>query len=134
MLISSALLFAPFLQIPICEKRWSNFFLGFLFFKLFFYLYDSFCKLLRKCPPSAIFTKVLSRKRLSQSENVFLRNLNPIQWERRLLKFLHIKRLNFSYLSLSLSLTNLPLAGNNLIISGQGEFGKWHPGWRRENQ
>ncbi len=31
-------------------------------------------------------------------------------------------------------LTKLPRAGNNLIIPGQGEFGKWHPGWRRENQ
>ncbi len=26
-------------------------------------------------------------------------------------------------------LTNLSLAGNNLIIPGQGEFGLWHPGW-----
>ncbi len=33
-----------------------------------------------------------------------------------------------------MSLTKLPLAGNNLIIPGQGEFGKWHPGRRRENQ
>ncbi len=28
-----------------------------------------------------------------------------------------------------MSLTKLFLAGNNLIISGQREFGKWHPGW-----
>jgi hypothetical protein len=25
-------------------------------------------------------------------------------------------------------LTKLSLAGNNLIIRGQGKFGKWHPG------
>jgi hypothetical protein len=31
-------------------------------------------------------------------------------------------------------LTKLPRTGNNLIIPGQGEFGKWHPGCRRENQ
>ncbi len=30
--------------------------------------------------------------------------------------------------------SQVPLARNNLIIPGQGEFGKWHPGWRRENQ
>jgi hypothetical protein len=30
-------------------------------------------------------------------------------------------------------LTKLSLAGNNLIVPGQGEFGKWHPGWGREN-
>jgi hypothetical protein len=30
-------------------------------------------------------------------------------------------------------LTKLSLDGNNLIIPGQGEFGKWHAGWGREN-
>ncbi len=28
-----------------------------------------------------------------------------------------------------MSLTKLSLAGNNLIIPAQREFGKWHPGW-----
>jgi hypothetical protein len=32
------------------------------------------------------------------------------------------------------SLTKLSLDGNNLIIPGQGEFGKWHPGWGRDNR
>ncbi len=32
-----------------------------------------------------------------------------------------------------MSLTKLSLAGNNLIFPDQGEFGKWHPGWGREN-
>ncbi len=32
-----------------------------------------------------------------------------------------------------LAVTKPPLAGNNLIITGQGGFGKSHPGWRREN-
>ncbi len=32
-----------------------------------------------------------------------------------------------------MSLTKLSLAGNHLIIPGQGEFGKWHPRWGREN-
>jgi hypothetical protein len=32
-----------------------------------------------------------------------------------------------------MSLTKLSLAGNDLIIPDQGEFGKWHPGWGREN-
>jgi hypothetical protein len=30
-------------------------------------------------------------------------------------------------------LTKLPLAGNNLIIPFQGEFGYWHPDWGLEN-
>ncbi len=33
-----------------------------------------------------------------------------------------------------MSLTKLSVAGNNLIILGQGVFGKWHPGWGRENR
>jgi hypothetical protein len=33
-----------------------------------------------------------------------------------------------------MSLTKLSLAGNYLIIPGQGEFGKWHPAWGRENR
>ncbi len=34
-----------------------------------------------------------------------------------------------------MSLTNLTLAGNNLIIFAQGEFGgKWHTSWGRENR
>ncbi len=33
-----------------------------------------------------------------------------------------------------MSLIKLPLAGKNLIITDLGEFGKWHPGRRRENQ
>ncbi len=32
-----------------------------------------------------------------------------------------------------MSLTKLSLARNNLIFSDQGEFGKRHPGWGREN-
>ncbi len=32
------------------------------------------------------------------------------------------------------SLTKLSLAGNYLIIPGRGEFGKWPPGWGRENR
>jgi hypothetical protein len=32
-----------------------------------------------------------------------------------------------------MSLTKLSLDGNNLIIPVQGEFGKGHPGWGREN-
>ncbi len=31
-----------------------------------------------------------------------------------------------------MSLTKLSLAETNLIIPGQGEFGKCHPGWGRE--
>ncbi len=31
-----------------------------------------------------------------------------------------------------MSLTKLTLAGNYLIISNQGEFGKWHPVWDRK--
>jgi len=31
-----------------------------------------------------------------------------------------------------MSLTKLSLAGNNLIVPGQGEFGKWHPRLGRE--
>jgi hypothetical protein len=31
-------------------------------------------------------------------------------------------------------LTKLSLAGNNLIIPGQGEFGWCHPGWGRRNR
>ncbi len=30
-----------------------------------------------------------------------------------------------------MSLTKISLAVNNLIIPGQGEFGKWHLGWGR---
>ncbi len=33
-----------------------------------------------------------------------------------------------------MSLTILSLAGKNQIFPGQGEFGKWHPGWGRENR
>ncbi len=33
-----------------------------------------------------------------------------------------------------MSFTKLSLDGNNLIIPVQGEFGKWHPGWGRENR
>ncbi len=33
-----------------------------------------------------------------------------------------------------MSLTTLSLGGNNFIIPGQGEFGQWHSGSRRENQ
>ncbi len=33
-----------------------------------------------------------------------------------------------------MSLTKLSLAGNNFIIPGKGEFGKWHPSWGRENR
>jgi hypothetical protein len=33
-----------------------------------------------------------------------------------------------------MSLTKLSLAGNNLSIPDQGEFGQWHPGWGRENR
>jgi hypothetical protein len=33
-----------------------------------------------------------------------------------------------------MSLTKLSLAGNNLIIPDQGEFGLYHPGWGRENR
>ncbi len=33
-----------------------------------------------------------------------------------------------------MSLTKLSLAGNDLIIPGQGEFGTWHPGWGWENR
>ncbi len=33
-----------------------------------------------------------------------------------------------------MSLTKPSLAGNNLIIPVLGEFGKWHPGWGRENR
>ncbi len=33
-----------------------------------------------------------------------------------------------------MSLTRLSLAGNNLSIPGQAEFGTWHPGWVRENR
>jgi hypothetical protein len=33
-----------------------------------------------------------------------------------------------------MSLTKLFLAGNNLIISAQRVFGKWHPGWGLENR
>jgi len=32
-----------------------------------------------------------------------------------------------------MSLAKPSLAGNNLIIPDQGEFGKRHPGWGREN-
>jgi hypothetical protein len=32
-----------------------------------------------------------------------------------------------------MSPTKLSLAGNNLSIPSQGEFGKLHPGWGREN-
>jgi hypothetical protein len=32
-----------------------------------------------------------------------------------------------------MSLSELSLAGNNLIIPAYGEFGKLHPGWGREN-
>ncbi len=32
-----------------------------------------------------------------------------------------------------ISLTTLSLAGINLIYPDQGEFGKWYPGWGREN-
>jgi len=43
------------------------------------------------------------------------------------------KRLTVFPSPAGISLTKLPLARNNLIIPGQGEFGKGHPGWRREN-
>jgi hypothetical protein len=33
-----------------------------------------------------------------------------------------------------MSRTKLSLAGNNLIIPGQGEFSMWHPAWGRENR
>ncbi len=33
-----------------------------------------------------------------------------------------------------MSQANFSLAGKNLIIPGQGEFGLWHPGWGRENR
>ncbi len=33
-----------------------------------------------------------------------------------------------------MSPTKLSLVGNNLIIAAQGEFGKWHPCWGRENR
>ncbi len=43
------------------------------------------------------------------------------------------KRLLIFPSSAGMSLTNLSLAGNNLIFPGQGEFGQWHSGWGREN-
>jgi hypothetical protein len=33
-----------------------------------------------------------------------------------------------------MSFTKLSLAGNNLSIPAQGEFGQGHPGWGRENR
>ncbi len=33
-----------------------------------------------------------------------------------------------------MSLTKLSLGGNNKLFPGYGEFGKWHPGWGRENR
>jgi hypothetical protein len=44
------------------------------------------------------------------------------------------KRLTFFTFPAGMSLTKLCLAGNILISPGQGEFGKWHPGWGREYQ
>ncbi len=53
----------------------------------------------------------------------------------KLLEHLHCKKRVAVFPSPDgMSLTKLPLAWNNLIIPGQGEYGKWHPGWRRENQ
>jgi hypothetical protein len=43
------------------------------------------------------------------------------------------KRLTIFPSPAGMSLTKLSLDGNNLIIPVQGEFGKWHPGWGREN-
>ncbi len=43
------------------------------------------------------------------------------------------KRLSIFPSPAGMSLTKLSLAGNNLIVHGQGEFGQWHPGWGWEN-
>ncbi len=48
---------------------------------------------------------------------------------------LHCKKRLTVFLSpAGMSMTKLSLAGNNQKIPGQGEFGKWHPGWGRENR
>jgi hypothetical protein len=44
------------------------------------------------------------------------------------------KRLTIFLSPDGMSLTKLSLAGNNFIFPVQGEFGKWHPGWGRENR
>jgi hypothetical protein len=43
------------------------------------------------------------------------------------------KRLTIFPSPAGMSLTKLSLTGNNLIIAGQGEFGKVHSDWGREN-
>ncbi len=43
------------------------------------------------------------------------------------------KRLTIFPSSAGMPLTKVSLVWNNLIISGQGEFGWWHPDWGREN-
>ncbi len=42
------------------------------------------------------------------------------------------KRLTIFPCPAGMSPTKLSLAGNNLIVHGEGEFGKWHPGWGRD--
>jgi hypothetical protein len=44
------------------------------------------------------------------------------------------KRLSIFPFPVGMSLTKLSQAGKNLNIPGQGEFGKEHPGWGRENR
>ncbi len=43
------------------------------------------------------------------------------------------KRLTIFPSPAEMSLAQLSLEGNILIIPGQGEFGKLHPGWGQEN-
>jgi hypothetical protein len=44
------------------------------------------------------------------------------------------KRLTIFPSPVGMSLTKLSLAGNILIIPGEGELGKLHPGWGQENR
>ncbi len=56
-------------------------------------------------------------------------------WRARPNVYVHCKKRSGVFPSpVGLSLTKLSLAGKNLIIPGQGVFGKWHPGWGRENR
>ncbi len=69
--------------------------------------------------------------------NTFFRTFLRIWNQHKIMRFLthcvvHCNKRFATFLSpAGTSLTKLSLGWNNLIISSQGEFGKWRPGWGR---
>jgi hypothetical protein len=78
--------------------------------------------------------KFLSRSASPSPRQAFIIQLKTSVLGKQGPRYTVIKRLAIFPSPALMSLTKLSLAGNNLIIPGQGEFRKWQSGWGRENR